>query len=254
MLTFKFCHQLVGKGRLNPHVGKRFRSTTWVRYDELYNRFVISNAWPGYTRIPNSNLYDKDWSAAHIDDWAYVYEDRTEIISCPGHNDLLYAFGVAYRPAPTNSVIATEWMYNGQIVIGRLPVVIRDGKLTAKGWPLQRHVDKKKLKEYNAIVKNVMNIVTTRVKLGVWDHSDFKTESFHAKYPRIDIHDFWRIVCTVKDSDLESVEQFIELVHNVSEARNYEPFGSQASIRFAKNFFARFKDLFLSELGALEYR
>jgi len=87
MLTFDFCGQLVAKGRLNPHVGKRFRSATWVRYDKLNDRYIISEAWPGYLYDPQTRTGTTDWNTAHIDDWAYVYKDRTEIFGCPGHID-----------------------------------------------------------------------------------------------------------------------------------------------------------------------
>src|SRR5690606_23073978 len=138
-----------------------------------------------------------DWNAAHIRDWAYVYKDRTEIFRCLSPIDVIYAFGVAYGDPGTNKIKGIKWSYNGHIVYGQLPVTIADGKITAHGRVLQRHVDPDKYKLYQAAVKDVMNILTTRVKLGVWDNSSFATPKVSYNYRRIDIEYFWKIICSV---------------------------------------------------------
>lgn len=155
-------------GRKDPHIGRKLRSSIYMKYDEARDCFVLrelGSKWEKGSDVSYVLAPKERWSFGLF---AEVYRDRIVVIS-PIHNTPMAALFHLASFAPTsNRFEGRRWVHREQVIHGDAPIVIKDGKISCLIPPRVRQLNAEPLKELNELIKRVRRYLKVRAKLGAF--------------------------------------------------------------------------------------
>lgn len=217
-----------GKRKPDPHVGRRLRRRTYINYcpeqhcyslSELWSK-VVSETNPDTGKVVARETPDKSkWS---MRPWAYIHEDRVEIVDDRYRSQLYHHFAIDWRKPRSIMRSGKEYWVRGQSgtwVQGELPLVLwPDGNITLQPSKV-RTFDQDKRREMNALIAKIRKDLTLRAKLGTFDKlSPIElNERMKERFTKWEVLDspqkFTEIMRAVDPSDISSYHTLLWLAN-----------------------------------------
>lgn len=160
-------------GRKNKYVGKKIRNNIYMTHDANDGCYVLSqpaNRWE-HTQDPVTKRWVRPKpNAWKMIEYVRIYPTHIIFVRAMNNQAMHKLWGISCGASGSVKQIGRKWCLGNQRLIGELPILLKDGKLSSLVPPKVRIFDETKRKEMLARIKDIREQLIVREKLGTFDN------------------------------------------------------------------------------------
>lgn len=248
----------------DPYLGQQI-GKSWMRYDPTENCFVLGNPseTSGYVPDPQPGVpkhkrhvrFPKAlWK---VKPFAKIYPDRIVLVD-EVHSRFLEVFNIRRTASRTIKLSGSTYYYKDQVLNGEVPVVLKDGVLSAAPVKV-RVVESEGRNEMNRMIQKIRRLLKVRTKIGAFASltpGDLagKIESNKSRWEIYDRpSEFLKLLNAVVEDDINTFYPILWLAHNGYSDSNIPITDADYWVHAYNKLTDRMREKMRVELGIVSY-
>lgn len=262
------------EGRKDKVLGRKIRTTAWMKHDPKRDCFVLSEVLSKYEFVKGSGfsrykaLPKEQW---HLRPYAEIYRDRIVVLR-EVHNNCIEAMGIRNDRSKTVKFSGRTWTHfrmeqYKRVTIdqinGDAPITLMGGKLSAAVPPMKRVVNNDLRIEMNRMIRKIRQLLTVRVKLGAFDgltHGDLiahaEKNNYGSKWQLYQKpEEFLKLLQAVTEDDLTTFYPILWMSDRAwyIERKDTSFINGRNVVQLYENFINSMRERIRRELGVVKY-